>query len=286
MHHEQDIRKMGGLRKKLPITYITSVIGTLALIGFPAFAGFFSKESIIEAVHLSHLPGASYAYYLVLAGVFFTTFYSMRLLILVFHGKPRMTDKQYAHVHESSPVVTMPLIALAICSVLAGFLIEPMIYGGFFDKALFLLHEHNVMAHMASEFHGALAMLIHGFFTWPFALLVAGIAVAYLFYVLMPSIPESLANKLSVPRNVLVHKYGFDWLYIKGFARVGVGLGDKLSAIFDRIVIDGLVVNGTANLVRVCAGRARKVQSGFLYQYAFAMILGLLVLLTYFYLRH
>lgn len=285
MHHEQDIRKMGGLRKKMPITYITSVIGTLALIGFPAFAGFFSKESIIEAVHLSHLPGANYAYYLVLAGVFFTTFYSIRLLLLVFHGKPRMTNKQFDHVKESPAVVTMPLIALAVCSVVAGFLIEPIIYGGFFDGAIFALHQHNVMTHMAHEFHGAFAMMLHGFFTWPFALLVGGVVVAYLFYMIKPSLPEALAVKLSVPRKILLHKYGFDWLYIKGFARLGVALGDKCSGIFDRIVIDGLMVNGAANLVRICAGRARKLQSGFLYQYAFAMILGLLVLLTYFYLR-
>ena len=285
MHHEQDIRKMGGLYKRMPITYITSLIGTLALIGFPAFAGFFSKESIIEAVHLSSLPGAEYAYYLVLAGVFFTTFYSLRLLLLVFHGKPRMSEQTFSHVHESPSVVTMPLIALAICSVCAGFLIEPLIYGPFFNASIYIADAHNVIEEMAHHFHGAWAMVKHGFVVTPFYLLVGGIALAVLFYQLIPSLPGLIAKIFFIPRQVLLHKYGFDWLYIKGFARLGVSIGSVFSAFFDRILIDGLLVNGTANLVRACSLTMRKLQSGYLYQYAFAMIVGLIALLTHFYLQ-
>ena len=285
MHHEQDIRKMGGLYKRMPITYITSLIGTLALIGFPAFAGFFSKESIIEAVHLSSLPGAEYAYYLVLAGVFFTTFYSLRLLLLVFHGKPRMSEETFSHVYESPSVVTMPLIALAICSVCAGFLIEPLIYGPFFNASIYIADAHNVIEEMAHHFHGAWAMVKHGFVVTPFYLLVGGIGLAVLFYQLIPSLPGLIAKIFFIPRQVLLHKYGFDWLYIKGFAGLGVYIGSVFSAFFDRILIDGLLVNGTANLVRACSLTMRKLQSGYLYQYAFAMIVGLIALLTHFYLQ-
>lgn len=286
MHHEQDIRKMGGLWKRMPVTYFTSLIGTLALIGFPAFSGFFSKESIIEAVHLSELPGAHYAYWMVLSGVFITAFYSLRLFILVFHGKPRMTDEQYSHVKETPKVVTVPLVLLAICSIFAGYAIEPMIYGDFFASAIYVSDQHTVMAKMAEHFHGVKAMITHGFMAKVFYLLLAGVGLALLCYELIPSLPKLFAPVFAIPNRILTEKYGFDWLYIKGFARLGVGVGRVASAIGDRILIDGLLVNGTANMVRGVSLQLRKIQSGYLYQYAFAMIIGLLGLLTYFYIQN
>ena len=285
MHHEQNIRNMGGLWKRMPITYVTSLIGTLALIGFPAFSGFFSKESIIEAVHLSELPGAHYVYWMVLSGVFITAFYSLRLFILVFHGKPRMSDDTYSHVHETRKVVTIPLIILAICSVFAGYAIEPMIYGDFFAASIHVSEQHGVMAKMADHFHGVQAMISHGFKAQAFYLLLGGVALAWLCYSLVPSIPKLFAPVLAIPTFILTRKYGFDWLYVKGFARLGVGMGKVASALGDRILIDGLMVNGTANMVRGASMQLRKIQSGYLYQYAFAMIIGLLGLLTYFYFQ-
>jgi NADH-quinone oxidoreductase subunit L len=285
MHHEQDIRKMGGLCKRMPITYVTSLIGTLALIGFPAFSGFFSKESIIEAVHLSEQPGAHYVYWMVLSGVFITAFYSLRLFILVFHGKPRMSDEIYSHVHETPKVVTIPLIILAICSVFAGYAIEPMIYGDFFAASIHISEQHTVMHKMAEHFHGIQAMVTHGFNTNAFYLLIGGVGLAFLSYLWVPSIPKLLAPVFALPTFILSRKYGFDWLYIKGFARLGVGMGKVASALGDRILIDGLMVNGTANMVRAVSMQLRKIQSGYLYQYAFAMIIGLLGLLTYFYIQ-
>ena len=285
MHHEQNIRNMGGLWKRMPITYVTSLIGTLALIGFPAFSGFFSKESIIEAVHLSELPGANYVYWMVLSGVFITAFYSLRLFILVFHGKPRMSDDTYSHVHETPKVVTIPLIILAICSVFAGYAIEPMIYGDFFAASIHVSEQHGVMAKMAEHFHGVQAMISHGFKAQAFYLLLGGVALAWLCYSLVPSIPALFAPVLAIPTFILTRKYGFDWLYIRGFTRLGVGMGKVASALGDRILIDGLMVNGTANMVRGASMQLRKIQSGYLYQYAFAMIIGLLGLLTYFYFQ-
>ena len=283
MHHEQDVRRMGGLWRRMPITYITSVIGTLALIGFPAFAGFFSKESIIEATHYATLPGAQYVYWLVLSGVFITAFYSLRLLFLVFHGTPRMTDEDYAHIKETPPVVTLPLIALAICSVLAGFIIDPLIYGRFFSESIHIAENHLVMVNMSEHFRGVWAMVTHGFMAVPFLLLLCGVGLAAICYLIAPRIPELTARIFAIPYRILLHKYGFDWLYIKGFARLGVLLGKGVSALGERVLIDGVMVNGTANLVRGIAAQVRKFQSGYLYQYAFAMIIGLLALLTHFY---
>ncbi len=286
MHHEQDIRKMGGLWKRMPITYVTSLIGTLALIGFPGFSGFFSKESIVEAVHLSELPGANYVYWMVLSGVFITAFYSLRMFILVFHGKPRMSDDTYAHVHETPKVVTVPLIILAICSVFAGYTIQPMIYGDFFAASIFVNESHGVMQAMAEHFHGVKAMVLHGFVADAFYLLLGGIALACLCYWLFPSIPKLLSPVFAIPSFILTRKYGFDWLFVKGFAGAGVGVGKAASALGDRILIDGLMVNGTASVVRGVSMQLRKMQSGYLYQYAFAMIIGLLGLLTYFYFKN
>ena len=285
MHHEQNIRKMGGLWRRMPITYFTSLIGTLALIGFPAFSGFFSKESIIEAVHLSSVEGAKYVYWLVLSGVFVTAFYSLRMFLLVFHGKPRMSNDEYSHVKETPYVVTLPLIVLAICSVVAGYVMEPLIFGSYFDQSIFVSDSHPAIASLQAEFHGVWAMVSHGFVTKAFLLLLAGAVLAVICYLIMPRIPEVTARILSIPYRVLVHKYGFDWLFIKGFARSGVGLGKGLAALGDRILIDGAMVNGTASLVRGIASQVRKVQTGYLYSYAFVMIVGLLALLTHFYLQ-
>ncbi len=285
MHHEQDIRKMGGLWKRMPITYITSLIGTLALIGFPGLSGFFSKESIIEAVHLSDLPGAHYVYWLVLAGVFVTAFYSIRLLLLVFHGKPRMSDEDYAHVKESPAVVTMPLIFLAFMSVISGYIIGHVVYGDFFAASIYVSEQHTVMSSMSAKFEGALAMIMHGFVVIPFYLLLGGVLLAWLCYSLVPGLPRILSPLTALPSKVLIHKYGFDWLYLKGFARLGVGAGQLISTLGDRLLIDGLIVNGSASLVRGISGQMRKMQTGYLYSYAFVMIIGLLGLLTYFYFQ-
>jgi NADH-quinone oxidoreductase subunit L len=283
MHHEQDTRKMGGLWKRMPVTYITFVIGSLALMGFPMMSGFFSKESIIEAVHMSALPGAQFAYWMVMLGVFVTAFYSIRLLILVFHGKPRMTDEQYSHVHESPRVVTLPLIALAVCSILAGYVMEPLIFGGYFDQSIYMSEAHPVMQQMSEHFHGVWSMVGHGFFTLAFVLLVVGSAVAYVFYSLKPELLNRFVKAAALPCRILENKYGFDVLYIRGFARFGTALGNFVSTLGDRIIIDGLVVNGSAALVKGVSGQLRKIQTGYLYSYAFAMIIGLLGLITYFY---
>ena len=286
MHHEQDIRKMGGLWKRMPITYVTSLIGTLALIGFPAFSGFFSKESIIEAVHLSHLPGAEYVYWMVLSGVFITAFYSLRLFILVFHGQPRMSVESYEHVHETPKVVTLPLIFLAIMSVCAGYVIDQVVYGDFFANSIYVSDAHPVMEEMGNHFHGAWAMVTHGFIVTPFYLLLAGVLLAWLCYSVMPGLPRLVSPITSLPSKILIHKYGFDWLYLKGFTGIGLGLGKLASALGDRMLIDGFFVNGTAAVVRGVSSQIRKLQTGYLYQYAFVMIIGLLGLLTYFYTQN
>lgn len=286
MHHEQDIRKMGGLWKRMPVTYVTSLIGTLALIGFPAFSGFFSKESIIEAVYLSELPGANYVYWMVLSGVLITAFYSLRLFFLVFHGQTRMTDDTYSHVHETPKVVTGPLIVLAICSVLAGYVIEPMVYSDYFASSIYVSDQHHVMHKMSEHFHGVKEMIMHGFTALAFYLLVAGIALAWLCYLLFPRLPVLLAPIFALPKYILSKKYGFDWLFVKGFAGLGVGAGKVASLLGDRLLIDGLMVNGAAATVKGVSVQLRKIQSGYLYQYAFAMIIGLLGLLTYFYFKN
>ena len=286
MHHEQNIRNMGGLRRRMPITYISALIGTLALIGLPGLAGFFSKESIIEAVHLSDMPAAPYVYWMVLAGVFVSAFYALRMFILVFHGRPRMSSEQYHHVHETPTVITVPLIVLAVCSVFAGYAIGPLVYGNFFERAIHVSADHTVMAQMAAHYHGWPAMIAHGFTAAPFYLLLAGAALALIAYVFMPSLPARLAPVLCIPKKVLVKKYGFDWLYMQAFTRIGLTLGKTFSNLGDKVLVDGLLVNGTAECVKSIAMQVRKIQTGFLYQYAFAMITGLLGLLTLFYIQH
>jgi NADH-quinone oxidoreductase subunit L len=284
MHHEQDIRKMGGLRKYLPITYWTSVIGTLALIGFPGFSGFFSKDALIEAVGASTIPFSGYAYWAVLLGVFVTSLYSFRLLFVVFHGEERMDHHTKEHLHETPAVVTGPLIALAIPSLVIGWLtIRPMLFGGFFDGAIFVREEHNVIGELGEEFAGSGAYALHAF-THPgaFYLALAGAVVAWFLYLKRRDIPDRILGRVHGLYQVLVNKYYFDWFNEKVLARGTRGVGGALWRFGDQAAIDGLVVNGSARAVAVLSQVFRALQSGYLYHYAFAMVIGLAVLIGWF----
>jgi NADH-quinone oxidoreductase subunit L len=300
MHHDQDIRNMGGLRKYMPITWITSLLGSLALIGTPLFSGFYSKDSIIEAVHASHLPGAQFAYLAVIVGVFVTAFYSFRMYFLVFHGEERFHHKPFpqedaaehdAHhghdedhtPHESPWVVTAPLVLLAIPSVVIGFMtIQPMLFGDFFkDSILINLHAHPAMEELAEEFHGAAAMALHGLTQLPFWLATAGVVVAYLFYMVWPSVPAKFAKVLRPVVIVLENKYFMDWINENILARLARIIGVGLWKGGDAGLIDGIIINGSARTVGGVAGLVRRVQSGYLYWYALVMILGVMGLMTW-----
>jgi NADH-quinone oxidoreductase subunit L len=300
MHHDQDIRNMGGLRKYMPITWITSLLGSLALIGTPLFSGFYSKDSIIEAVHASHLPGAGFAYFAVIAGVFVTAFYSFRMYFLVFHGKEHFHHKPFpgehdhhdddhghdAHAHtphESPAVVWVPLVLLAIPSVVIGFMtIQPMLFGEFFKDAITVnLHAHPAMEELAHEFHGAAAMALHGLTTLPFWLALAGVVTAYVFYMVAPSIPATLAKVLRPLVIVLENKYFMDWINENILARLARALGTGLWKGGDGAIIDGLIINGSARTIGGIAGLVRRIQTGYLYWYALVMILGVMGLMTW-----
>ncbi len=286
MHHEQDMRKMGGLKKYMPITYWTSLVGSLALIGFPFFSGFFSKDSIIAAVGYSNTAGASFAHILVLAGVFITAFYSFRMFFLVFHGEERMDDHTKEHLHESPWVVTVPLIALAIPSVLAGFLMDPIVVGDFFKGVITVLPEHDSLAEVRGHAsHGALAFVMHGFATPVVYLALGGVAAAWFIYMRRPDIADWFADKFSFVHKLLMNKYYLDDFNQTAFAGGATKLGGLFSKYGDTKFIDGLVVNGSAGLVGLTAGIVRKIQRGFLYEYAFAMIFGLIALIGWFVLR-
>ena len=283
MHHEQDMRKMGGLRKYMPITWITSLIGSLALIGFPGFSGFFSKDSIILAVGESSLPGASIVYWMVMAGVFITAFYSFRMYFMVFHGKERMDEHTREHLHESPWVVTLPLIALAIPSVIIGWItIEPMLFGDYFAQSIQVSDAHNVLAALADNFHGQWAMVEHGIFSLPFLLAMLGVVMAWYIYLKQPSIADAAQRKFSFIYRMLDKKYWIDELYVKVFSDGSRGLGAGFWKAGDTVLIDGLLVNGSARVVSWFAGVIRHMQTGMLYHYAFAMILGLVGLLYLF----
>jgi NADH-quinone oxidoreductase subunit L len=298
VHHNQDIRWMGGLRKYMPITWITSLLGSLALIGTPLFAGFYSKDSIIEAVHESHLAGAGFASFAVLAGVFVTAFYSFRMYFLVFHGKERFDQNPDAHhghddhhghgdhhaPHESPWVVTVPLILLAIPSVLIGYLtIEPMLFSGFFKGAIFIDHEkHAAMEELAHAFHGPAQMAWHALTTLPFLLAVAGVVTAYYMYMVNPALPAAIKVRVQPIYTLLENKYYLDWINENILARGARALGMGLWKVGDQTLIDGVLVNGSWKLVGWISDAVRKLQSGYLYHYAFAMILGIFVLMTYF----
>ena len=300
MHHNQDIRWMGGVRKYMPITWITSLLGSLALIGTPLFSGFYSKDSIIEAVHESHLPAAGFAYYAVLAGVFITAFYSFRMYFLVFHGKERYDQNPDAHhghddhhghgdhhhekPHESPWVVTVPLVLLAIPSVVIGFMtIGPMLFGDFFKDVIFVDGaRHHAMNELAEAFHGPVQMAIHGLMTWPFWLALAGVVTSYYMYMVNPAVPTAIKRACQPIYTLLENKYYLDWFNENVLARGARAVGTGLWKVGDQAVIDGAVVNGSWKAVRWVSSLVRKVQTGFLYHYALAMILGVFALMSYF----
>lgn len=281
LHHEQDMRRMGGLKKYMPITYWTSLVGSLALIGFPGLAGFFSKDAIIEAVHASSIAGSDFAYFAVLVGVFITALYSFRLFFLVFHGEERF-DSHGHKPHESPWVVTGPLIALAIPSVLAGYFIGDVVFGRFFGNAIFVAGPHHVLGELEAHYHGVWSFMLHGLQALPFWLAISGVAMAWYLYMHRPEIPGILKAKLHGLHRLLENKYGFDDFNDKVFAGGSRGLGGLLWRVGDRFLIDGAMVNGTAKTVNWIARLVRHVQSGYLYHYAFAMIVGVWLLLTLF----
>ncbi|MEO0575187.1 MAG: NADH-quinone oxidoreductase subunit L [Pseudomonadota bacterium] len=284
MHHEQDIRKMGGLRKYLPITYWTSLIGSLALIGFPFTSGFFSKDALIEAVaeagHLRHGWPLAVAYWSVLVGVFITALYSFRMFFLVFHGEPRMDQHTREHLKESPWVVTLPLILLAIPSALIGwFTTETMLFGDFFTGAIFPAAATDPLAVLGEEWHGPMAFVLHAIQGPAFWLSMAGLVTAWYVWLKQPSIADSAAKRLSAVYKLLENKYYADDLWIRGFAGSGRKLGTALWRYGDQKLIDGALVNGTAGLVAASSQVLRRIQGGYLYVYAFAMVIGLTALL-------
>ena len=310
LHHEQDLRKMGGLRKYMPITYITAVIGSLALAGIPPFAGFFSKDAIIEAVQLSHVGGHGFALFAVMVGVFVTAFYSFRMLFLAFHGNERFhaghaghaahdghdahahggssaTDEEPdAHGHEGGPphespwVVTIPLILLALPSIYAGWMyIEPMLFGGWFGDSIFVREPHAVVAELKDEWHGAIPFILHGFTQPPFWLAVAGIATAAYLYLINPTLPAKIEARFRAIYALLDNKYYFDRFNDWFFAGGARAVGRFASTVGDRTIIDGILVNGSAKLVGAVSALFRRIQSGYVYHYAFVMIVGVFGLL-------
>jgi NADH-quinone oxidoreductase subunit L len=310
MHHEQDMCKMGGLKKYMPITYWTALIGSLALIGFPGFAGFFSKDALIEAVHASHIPGAGYAYFCVIVGVFVTAFYSFRLVFMTFHGQERFASGHDAHghdshgsdahghddhghddhghghhsgpPHETSWVVTLPLVLLAIPSVIIGWLtIEPLLFGGYFGDAIRVAEHHNVLGHLKQEFHGPAQFVLHGLTGPAVWLAAAGVALAWFLYLKRPDLAAQLRERAGGLYTLLVNKYYFDWFNEKVIAGGSRLLGTALWKGGDVAVIDGAAVNGSARVVGWVAQVARGLQSGYLYHYAFATIIGLSLLLAW-----
>ncbi len=286
MHHEQDIWKMGNLKKYMPITYLTSLAGNLALIGFPFFSGFYSKDLIIEAVGALHLPGASYAYFAVLTSVFITALYSFRLFFLVFHTKERMDHHTQEHLHETEAVVTVPLILLAIPSILIGLLtVDSLIFSdaltGFFRQAIVVLPQNNIITnHLAHEYEGWFKMGLSSIFHLPFWLAMSGVATAYLFYVLRPEWSTAVNNKARAVNTVLYNKYGFDLFYEKVIARGFRALSSFTAYKFDMGFIDAVLVNGTANSFVSISAVLKKLQTGYLYNYIFFMILGLLIFIV------
>ncbi|NHA14556.1 NADH-quinone oxidoreductase subunit L [Thioalkalivibrio sp. XN279] len=282
MHHEQDIRKMGGLKRYMPVTYWTALLGSLALIGFPGFSGFFSKDAIIEAVHHAELPGAGYAYACVLAGVFVTALYSFRMFFLVFHGPERFDDHTRSHLHETPLVVTGPLVALAVPSVLAGWLaMESVLFGTFFGDAIFVLPSQDTLGPLAATAGTPGAMLAHSLVTPTLWLALGGLAAAWFLYLKRPDLPARIAARLPGPRALLEQKYYFDAVNEQLLAPLARGLGSFLWRRGDSALIDGLLVNGSARLVGWCSGVVRQLQSGYLYHYAFGMFIGLAVMLAW-----
>ncbi|MBT8133957.1 MAG: NADH-quinone oxidoreductase subunit L, partial [Gammaproteobacteria bacterium] len=279
MHHEQDMRKMGGLKKYMPITYWTSLVGSLALIGFPGFSGFFSKDAIIEAVHHSNIPGHEFAYMAVLSGVFITAFYTFRMFFLVFHGEERMDQHTREHLHETPWVVTVPLILLAIPSVfIGGFTIGDMLFGDYFGSAVYIADNHTGLAEVGKHFHGAWAFVEHAFAGPAIYLAALGVFSAWFIYMKQPDIATNMKNRFIFIYRLLDNKYYMDDINAFVFGGGSRTLGDRLWKVGDVTFIDGLLVNGSARLVGWFAGVTRRLQTGMLYHYAFAMIIGVLML--------
>ena len=302
MHHDQDIRNMGGLRKYMPITWITSLLGSLALIGTPFFSAFYSIDSIIEAVSATHIAGAGFAQFAVLAGVFVTAFYSFRMYFLVFHGEERFGQSHHGHdshqddehhglapgekPHEAPWVVTLPLVLLAIPSVVIGYLtVEPMLFGDVFKGVIFVGDQHPAMAELAEAFHGAAAMGLHALGTLPFWLAAVGVGSAYYCYMVNPRVPAWFYDKFHSLHTLLDNKYYMDKINDIVFAGGARGLGSGLSTVGDRALIDGLVVNGTARVIGWFAVLSRGFQTGYIYHYAFTMILAIAIYLGYLLIR-
>ena len=300
MHHDQDMRNMGGLRKYMPITWFTMLLGNLALIGTPLFSGFYSKDSIIEAVHASNLPGSGFAYFAVLASVFVTAFYAFRQYFIVFHGKERWREAKHDHhddhghhhglkpsdnPHESPWVVTLPLILLAIPSVIIGYIaIGPMLYGDFFKDVIYVNHElHPVMHIMKEEFHGAMAMVSHSLHTPVLYLAIGGVLAAWFLYVKAPQLPAKIAQAFRPVYVLFENKYYLDNIYFAVFAKGTRALGTFFWKAVDTAIIDNGLVNGAAKLVGAVAGQVRRLQTGFIYTYAAAMVSGVLVLIVVFF---
>ncbi|MGA7981103.1 MAG: NADH-quinone oxidoreductase subunit L [Chromatiaceae bacterium] len=288
MHHDQDIRHMGAIRKYMPVTWITALVGSLALIGFPGFSGFFSKDAIIFAVDHSHRFGSAYASILLTLGVLITAFYSFRMYFLVFHGKERMDEHTRHHLHESPWVVTVPLILLAIPSVVIGWMTaEPLLFGDWFKDAIYVAPQHNVLERLQEHyFHGELGFVLHGLTGFPFWLAMGGLGLAaYVYWYLFarnPRVEDHLRIRFDWLYYILDRKYGFDDFNQAVFAAGSRGIGKLLWVAGDRGLIDGVLVNGSAKTVGWFAGRIRNMQTGYLYHYAIAMIVGLVGLLTVF----
>ena len=301
MHHDQNIQHMGNLRKYMPITWITFLIGSLALIGTPLFSGFYSKDSLIEAVKLSDLAGSTFAYFSVLIGVFVTAFYSFRLYFLVFHGKEKWRIQKLArhddhhhglspkdNPHESSLSITLPLILLAIPSVVIGYItIEPMLFGSFFTKSIFLNSEvHPTMGHLSHHFHeiyhGPFGMALHSIISLPFLFASSGVLLAYYCYQINLNLPKFVFSRTQGIYRILENKYGFDTFNEKFFALGSRFLGEKFWQIGDMKIIDGWLVNGTARSIGKLSEKIRVIQSGYIYHYAFAMVIGVFLFLTFF----
>jgi NADH-quinone oxidoreductase subunit L len=299
MHHNQDIRYMGGLKKYMKITWITSLVGSLALIGFPLFSGFYSKDTIIEAVHESKIFGHGYAYFAVMAGVFVTAFYSFRMYFLVFHGKERYDEAPHdehhhddhghghgAKPHESPWVVTVPLVLLAIPSAILGYFgIEKFVHGDWFKGVIAVTKEHDTLSALTANFHGPLGMAIHGLSTLPLLLALLGVALSYYLYVMNPALPAKLRAQFSGIVHILEEKYYFDRFNDFFFAGGARKLGEGLFRYGDRALIDGAMVNGSAKGIGMLSGVMRHLQTGYVYHYAFVMVAGVLAFLTWLLLR-
>lgn len=286
MHHEQDMRKMGGLSKKMPITYITFVIGSLALCAIPPFAGFFSKDTIIEAAGLTNIYGGTYAYYCVLIGAMVTAIYSFRSLFMTFHGTPRMSKEAFENINESPKVVWLPLVILAVPSIIIGYIMYmPMLFNAhtILGNAITVFPEHNVLAEIAKEIISPRQAVMHAPKASAFWLTLSGIFIAWVCYIAVPKLPVFLSNKFTWLYKLLLNKFGFDWFYDNVFVSGAKGLGHIFYKFTDRKLIDGLLVNGSGKTVDWVATRFRTIQTGYLYQYVTVMALGLFGFLFWFY---